>query len=257
MFVLLFVCIQVTLREFDKRKDYFQHHLLFDSVKHNFENVLFSFCKQHIKKMGCICCRREKATSTRVNSFNFHQKVFDNLESERSLALPSSTRRTTDRQRRPNLESHQIVWLDVDEKLPIKIETLRNLVDYSTIFNDEDECRRFLDDTNDSATFLVLCSNSTAESLRTKMEQLKNIKAIYRYSSTNTISNVRDSVRVTFLRNSTSLFVRFFRMKRPTRILTSYLPICRVTFKNIIELKCLSELPLLFQAVKTKKKQQN
>ncbi len=149
--------------------------------------------------MGCVLCIRKKTLTTRVNSVSFNQNLFENLASKplsHVSSSPSTSRGAVDQQRRFNLESHQIVWLDIDQKLNVSVETLRNLVDYSTIFNDEDKCQLFLESTKGSTTFLVLCSRSTTPDLETRIQQSKNIRAVYRYCSTKTISDIKYQVKV-------------------------------------------------------------
>lgn len=88
---------------------------------------------------------------------------------------------------RPNLEGYQLVWCDDNEvtqnaENSITLTKLRDIVNYTQLFNDISSCRRYIEQTSDTTTFLV-CAVNMAFSLIPQVHELKNIKLIYIHSN--------------------------------------------------------------------------
>jgi len=87
---------------------------------------------------------------------------------------------------RMNLEPHQLVWCDsninimVNTESVVNLEGLRKIVDYTKLFDNLEECQRYLTEATDSATFLV-CSGELGEKIIPEIHQLGNIRSIYIY----------------------------------------------------------------------------
>ncbi|CAF0920489.1 unnamed protein product [Adineta ricciae] len=75
-----------------------------------------------------------------------------------------------------NLESHQVVWCDIQDKSLAEEETteigsrLRKIVDYTRFFNDVNECEDYLEETSKTNTFLI-CSGEVGKALMTRCDQ--------------------------------------------------------------------------------------
>ncbi len=81
-----------------------------------------------------------------------------------------------------NLESHQLVWLG---ELVVPIENLRNIIDYIKVFIDIEDCRRHIEQTKESKTFLV-CSLQYGHNILSQVHDLDNVVAIYFFYQKNT-----------------------------------------------------------------------
>lgn len=88
---------------------------------------------------------------------------------------------------RINLDSHQLVWLDAnvnnndDSNSAITIANLRQIIDYTKLFDTMEGCQQFLEKkTNTSMTFLI-ASGQFGEILIPKIHQLENVLIIYIY----------------------------------------------------------------------------
>ena len=62
-----------------------------------------------------------------------------------------------------NLESHQLVWLDAtienrDDDNPVVIKELRQIIGYTKIFDNTDECLSYIKHTDISITTFLVCS---------------------------------------------------------------------------------------------------
>ncbi|UJR07151.1 hypothetical protein I4U23_011439 [Adineta vaga] len=84
---------------------------------------------------------------------------------------------------RSNLEGHQLVWCDNNEVIQdteniITLAKLRSIVDYTKLFDDVSSCRRYIEQTCSTTTFLV-CVGNMAFSLIPQVHELNNIKSIY------------------------------------------------------------------------------
>ncbi len=84
------------------------------------------------------------------------------------------------RRRQINLESYQLVWLDPDfnRKNDTSIESLRNIVDYTKVFDNSDDCLEYIKQTQDSTTFVV-CTKQLAQEFISQIHPLKHIFKIY------------------------------------------------------------------------------
>jgi hypothetical protein len=86
-----------------------------------------------------------------------------------------------------NLEGHQLVWCDDNEvtqnaENDITLTKLRDAVNYTKLFNDVSSCRRYIEQTSDTTTFLV-CAVNMAFSLIPQVHELRNVKSIYIHSN--------------------------------------------------------------------------
>lgn len=84
-----------------------------------------------------------------------------------------------------NLESYQLIWIDtntnkIGEDTTVAIARLREIVDYTKLFTNFDECLCYINQTEETKTFLV-CSNSLDEEFVSQMDYLKNKCTIYMY----------------------------------------------------------------------------
>lgn len=88
---------------------------------------------------------------------------------------------------RINLDSHQLVWLDAnvynagDENSTTTIASLRQIIDYTKLFDTVESCQQYLENKqNTSQTFLVT-SGQLGEILIPKIHHLDNIIIVYVY----------------------------------------------------------------------------
>ncbi len=82
-----------------------------------------------------------------------------------------------------NLESHQLVWLDRNTKRNCEdsialLTRLRNIIDYTKIFVNWDECLQYMKKTEDTTTFSI-CLNIDDGTILSEINDLRNIYAIY------------------------------------------------------------------------------
>ncbi|CAF3866295.1 unnamed protein product [Rotaria magnacalcarata] len=82
--------------------------------------------------------------------------------------------------RQVNLESHQLVWLDPDfnRDSTISIKNLRNIIDYTRVFDNGEDCLKYIEKTQDTTTFLV-CSKELAQRFIPEIHQLQHVLRIY------------------------------------------------------------------------------
>ena len=85
-----------------------------------------------------------------------------------------------------NLESYQLVWLDIDangtsEETEVLLAKLRNIIDYTQIFVNPEECLQYIKKTEDTTTFFV-GSNIHDATILSKMSDLSNVCVIRFYS---------------------------------------------------------------------------
>lgn len=93
-----------------------------------------------------------------------------------------------------NLEPHQLVWLGVPvNNRKVHINVLRKIVDYTKLFDNVEECLSYLQQTPRTATFLV-CGDHLSERLISKLDDLKNIRALYFYCFTPSCTTPRTKV---------------------------------------------------------------
>jgi hypothetical protein len=85
-----------------------------------------------------------------------------------------------------NLESHQLVWLDAtienrDNDNPVVIKDLRQIIGYTKIFNNTDECLSYLKHADISITTFLVCSGHLGRLIVPQVCHFKNIRSIYIY----------------------------------------------------------------------------
>ncbi|CAF0849225.1 unnamed protein product [Didymodactylos carnosus] len=87
---------------------------------------------------------------------------------------------------RVNLESYQLVWLgsninSIEEGYStVTVKGLRKIVDYTKLFDNVNRCKAYIQQTNDTITFLV-CSEQLGEIFIPQIHDLENIWSIYIY----------------------------------------------------------------------------
>lgn len=97
--------------------------------------------------------------------------------------LKQRIERILDRER-INLEPHQLVWcgcnvnIMLNKKSVIDLERSRKIVDYTKLFDDVEECQRYLTNTMDSVTFLV-CSTELERKKIEEIHLLTHVRSIY------------------------------------------------------------------------------
>ena len=97
---------------------------------------------------------------------------------------------------RVNLESHQLIWCDTNVNSLVRqseslvtIDKLRQIVDYTKLYDNANECLQYVEQTKDLKTFLV-CSEQSAEKLVPQMHEWRNIRSIYIYCLENNESHL-------------------------------------------------------------------
>ena len=119
---------------------------------------------------------------------NIHENSLPTLSIQDSMddeVIPEKQRleRILDRER-INLEPHQLVWCDcnvnttLNQKSVVDLGDLRKIVDYTKLFDDVEECQRYLTKTMDSVTFLV-CSAELETKQIEEIHLLTNVQSIY------------------------------------------------------------------------------
>jgi hypothetical protein len=111
-----------------------------------------------------LCVRFSKDTIS-------HDDTFNNL---------TMRRRHIFTQRQINLEMHQLIWLDPNFSMRsnVNVESLRNIVDYTKIFDNSENCVDCIKQTQDTNTFLV-CTEELAHEFIPRIHNLKHILKIY------------------------------------------------------------------------------
>ncbi|CAF3453751.1 unnamed protein product [Rotaria socialis] len=80
-----------------------------------------------------------------------------------------------------NLESHQLIWQDVNvKKDKTTLENLRKIVDHTKVFDNMDEWLVYINQTDTTVTFKI-CSGQMGENFASKVHHLDTIYAIYIY----------------------------------------------------------------------------
>ncbi|CAF1140135.1 unnamed protein product [Adineta steineri] len=85
-----------------------------------------------------------------------------------------------------NIESHQLIFLDINLNnttqytIPFLLEEFRKIVNYTKFINDNEEAVQFIEQTNDTTTFLI-CSNCSNQSIIPQIHILRHIRSIYIY----------------------------------------------------------------------------
>jgi hypothetical protein len=116
----------------------------------------------------------------------YSQNLIVNNSSDRELIIEKQQEGRVFNRERVNLESHQLVWCNINVNIttnaePIAtLEDLRKIVDYTKLFNSVEECQQHLTQTTDSVTFLV-CSDELGKKMIPEIYQLNNISSIYIY----------------------------------------------------------------------------
>jgi hypothetical protein len=103
-----------------------------------------------------------------------------------------------------NIESHQLVWLGMNESFSPSIQDLRRIVDYTKLFSTADKCLEYIERTKNTATFIV-CSREFGSVLTSKLHNHEYISKIYVYDFVNTITDsekiwLSSSSRVSYTR---------------------------------------------------------
>jgi hypothetical protein len=97
--------------------------------------------------------------------------------SKRSFSTSPFNRRTIFDRERLNLDSYQLIWFGACSR--IRIENLRKIIDYTKVFDNAHECRKYIEDTNNSTTTFLVCSTLVAEKIILQVECFESVKAIY------------------------------------------------------------------------------
>ena len=85
-----------------------------------------------------------------------------------------------------NLESHQLILLDKNisdikqDETVLTLEELRKIVDYTKFINHIEEAVQYIEQTKQTATFLI-CSSSLGQIIVPQIHALENIQSIYMY----------------------------------------------------------------------------
>ncbi|CAF3324992.1 unnamed protein product [Rotaria socialis] len=76
-----------------------------------------------------------------------------------------------------NLESHQLVWLASQHgHNSVSVETLRQIIDYTKLFEDADACEEYMKTSSEITTFLMISDGMNHEIL----SRIHNIKQVFR-----------------------------------------------------------------------------
>lgn len=102
--------------------------------------------------------------------------------------------------RKINLESYQLIWLETCESLVPPIQDLREIVDYTKLFTTADKFLDYIEQTKDVIT-IVVCSQEFGAVIISKLENYEHIWKIYIYDFVNII--IKDSEKIWSSSNST------------------------------------------------------
>jgi hypothetical protein len=118
----------------------------------------------------------------------FSATEFVPTKSENNHDFDESSRRFTLDREFINIESHQLVWLGMNESFSPSIQDLRRIVDYTKLFSTADKCLEYIERTKNTATFIV-CSREFGSILTSKLHNYEYISKIYVYDFVNTITD--------------------------------------------------------------------
>lgn len=85
-----------------------------------------------------------------------------------------------------NLDSHQLVWLDAKvhdheyRDTAVSLEALRQIIDYTKLFDNVQDCKEYLKQTDNGLTYLVV-SGSLGKTFIPQIHDLESIFKIYVY----------------------------------------------------------------------------
>jgi hypothetical protein len=85
-----------------------------------------------------------------------------------------------------NLESHQLVWLDVKvhdheyQDTTVNLEGLRKIIDYTKLFDNIQDCKEYLERTDNGLTYLVI-SESLGQTFIPHVHDIESVFKIYLY----------------------------------------------------------------------------
>ena len=92
----------------------------------------------------------------------------------------STTYEAISNNRQVNLESHQLVLIDPNcsRQDTIRTDLLRKIVDYTKIFDNNEDAQKYLEQTHGTITFLMV-RKELAQELVPQIHHLKDIRKIY------------------------------------------------------------------------------
>ncbi|CAF1075954.1 unnamed protein product [Didymodactylos carnosus] len=117
-----------------------------------------------------------------------------------------------------NLESHQLIWLDssMDTKeSQITLHNLRKVVDYTKLFDNVEECERYILEKKDTITFLVT-SGALGQNLIPRINDLGNIRQIFVYCRNKDFHQQWAELNINFKREKDGLFSEIIRKENTT-----------------------------------------
>ena len=76
-----------------------------------------------------------------------------------------------------NLDSHQLIWFGMRDTT--SIQNLRKIIDYTKVFNSIQECKKYIEVTNNSTTTFFVCSKLIAEEIISQIHHFESVKTIY------------------------------------------------------------------------------
>jgi hypothetical protein len=78
-----------------------------------------------------------------------------------------------------NLESHQLVWLAPQHRHNlVPIETLREIIDYTKLFEDTEACEEYINNSNRIITFMII-SDEINQEILSRIHNLTHVLGIY------------------------------------------------------------------------------
>lgn len=83
-----------------------------------------------------------------------------------------------------NLESHQLVWLDpAFIKTDITLERLRQIIDYTNVFDDIEDCLQYIEQIKNGNKIFLVCTKELNNELKSSLRSDKhNIYKTYIYA---------------------------------------------------------------------------
>ncbi|UJR11417.1 hypothetical protein I4U23_015597 [Adineta vaga] len=153
--------------------------------------------KQHIHRTVMLCfsshgdklklklLRRRNLTATKNMNTFVGSSQSSMISADNTIQGNSPIRSRLFDRERLNLESHQLVWCDnhVHDGLngDLTISKLREIVDYTKFFDNQDSCKHYLQESQYVVCFLV-CSDNIGKQLIPEIHHLQNIRSIFVYS---------------------------------------------------------------------------
>jgi hypothetical protein len=88
-----------------------------------------------------------------------------------------------------NLESHQLVWLAPQHRHNlVPIETLREIIDYTKLFEDTGACEEYIKSSNKTITFMMI-SDEISQEILSHIHNLTHVLGIYIHNISNEENN--------------------------------------------------------------------